>query len=70
LSRHSLEEEEERVSIAAREEGKLRRSILILQAQLTSPEEWLMMAEPIRWRPEIPDMDLRQQIRYLKATLA
>jgi hypothetical protein len=54
---------------AAREEGKLLRRRLILLTELASPEERIRMAEPIGWRPEMPAIDLRRQIRYLQAHL-
>jgi hypothetical protein len=43
--------------------------VLILLTQLASLEERLRMAEPIGWRPDLPQIDLPRLIRYLQAHL-
>jgi hypothetical protein len=45
---------------------KLVRRYYLLYIMQDSPEERIVMCEPIGWRPPLP-RDLQRQIRYLEA---
>jgi hypothetical protein len=49
---------------------RLRYKIDFLYFQLASPEEQIMMVEPLGWRPEIPPVDPQRLLRFLRARLA
>jgi hypothetical protein len=48
---------------------RLRHKIDLLYYQLASPEEQILMVEPLGWRPEIPPVDPYRLPRFLHARL-
>jgi hypothetical protein len=53
-----------------REEEQRRCEIDLLYFQLALPEEQILMMEPLAWRPEIPNVDPRRFLHFLRARLA
>jgi hypothetical protein len=51
-------------------QARLQHKIEFLYFQLASPEEQILMVEPLAWRPEIPPMDPRWLLRFLRVRLA
>jgi hypothetical protein len=49
---------------------RLLHKIDLLYFQLASPEEQILMVEPLGWRPEIPPVDPHRLLRFLRARLA
>jgi hypothetical protein len=49
---------------------RLRHKIDFIYYQLASPEEKILMEEPLGWRAEIPQVDPFRLLRFLRARLA
>jgi hypothetical protein len=69
-SSRDREEERRRCKIDLEMHARLRHKIELLYFQLASPEEQILMVEPLAWRPEIPPVDPRRLLRFLRARLA
>jgi hypothetical protein len=69
LSSREQEGDRRRAVVDLELQERLRYKIDFLYFQLASPEEQIMMVEPLGWRPEIPLMDPQRLIRFLRARL-
>jgi hypothetical protein len=69
-SSRDREEERHHCEIDLEMQERLRHKIDLLYFQLASSEEHILMVEPLGWRPEIPPVDPRRLLRFLRARLA